>query len=193
MCHWVTIDDFNALAKDDKAAIKDAYVFLQKSKKAIDPLQLNERWAEASKVGGGYILRWLIDQKRQDFAHEFANLLCWFIHPEGLDSQLTTWLATATQVEPTTHDKVQLSKWQPTTDGKAQLAKWQWARHLYGSIVQAHLAWSFNGTASPAIKRLRDDVDSIANLHRIIGTVSAITVLLKELLSDNSKPCDVKL
>ena len=52
------------------------------------------------KLAVVHILRCLIDEKRQDFDYEFANLLFWFSHPEGLDSHVTTWLSTITRDEP---------------------------------------------------------------------------------------------
>jgi hypothetical protein len=77
-----TIEDFNALAKEGRATIADARRFLERSKRAIEHLPLDERRAAAAKVGGGVILRWLMDQETFEFKHEFSDALCWFIHAE---------------------------------------------------------------------------------------------------------------
>lgn len=115
-----SIENFNRLAKEGRATIQDAHHYLAISKRAIVQLPFKQRWEAASQVGGGHILRWLMDRPPTDFdiQYKFTNLIAWFAYAEGLYDFIMDWLKVATEHE-APHDRL------PGT-----LARWRWARNL---------------------------------------------------------------
>ena len=53
------IDEFNAQAKEGKATLKDAHLYLKSSRETIERLPKPEQRQAASSIGASHILLWL--------------------------------------------------------------------------------------------------------------------------------------
>lgn len=181
-----TIEHFDVLAKEGQATIQDAHAILRKAYEESADLPYHERWAAAANAGGGKVLQWLQAQQPREIYPEFAELLCWFTHPEGLDNVVTEWLTVSVGAEAFG------SNWH---HDRARRLKWAWARDMYAGVIKAHLEWSPDGTMDLAVKRFRHDLasDRLLAVLKTIGIAGVEKWLLKAALRDRSPPCNAEL
>ena len=138
--HLKNIEDFNALAREGKANLDDAQVFLKQSQDAIKGPPLAARREAAAKVGASHILLWLWDQplQNQQCPRELGGILCWFIQAEGLEDYIWKWLEVAARSNKALHSA------QARRGNEKALYR---RLDLLASLIQAHIDWTEDGTA----------------------------------------------
>lgn len=126
-----------------------------------------------------------MQQNALAFDRSFSNLLCCFIHAEGLDDFITEWIIVATQRHPVTS----------TGHNSRAFDEWIWARSLYTSMIKSRIDWSPGRPVGSAISKFRSDLDveKTEKALQIVGIAGAVTLLQKELFRSSTPPCDASL
>lgn len=180
-----TITEFEFKWKQGTASIEDARGLLRKVRLMLECLDVSlaERKNRVSnEVLGCKILQWLwetrLENRNEDFNQELAENLAWFLLAEGQQEFITEWI----QVDVKDH-QAQLSE---TGRFKGPF----WGTEALAGLIDAHIYWAGDGSATKAIKALRaiDERMKRLGIERAVGYVGPIAAISRSIKKPYSAP-----